>query len=460
MASTVGPGKVLPRVRHLIVVGCIVTVAIASMGMQAMWEAVESVQVSSAGAHGWGFGRSAFWYQNGLALGLAVALVLIAKPRFDVSRLLRVAVLLPIAHALAIVVAGVAWSVLRGDLEIAHRAWGFSTQVPKIALPSAVLLVVAFAALLAIAVAIKRRHGEWAHAAVMLALANLLLVGLWVPVLARLSVSEPGPMEAIEMYDPFWGWDWLYNRRLLSRGAFEALAIIPPAIAALAFTTIAFRSPRWFTRVRAWSPLGVKLLLGGAVLSTLTMPDESWLLYLESSYLVMFAMVFAIGALVTLTIITRLGSLASHFSFSRLPKLRGTIASDETDEVARYEVTSWLRGPRLVTRPFVVATPTGNVPLDGVTVLAPVPASTTALDIGGHAPVLAAGDSIVIGGRKTKTGADPFRTIDATEVAAVAAPDARPYRFSDVTLVVWRPAVAYLAILIAVALPYLSIVIT
>jgi len=318
---------------------------------------------------------------------------------------------------------------------------------------------------LAIAIAIKWRRGEWAHAGVMLTLSYLLLIGLWLPILSRLSVSETSAFNAASMID--WRddyrfyWAWRYNHRLLSRETFTLLAIVLPLLFSIGFTTIAFRSPRLFNRLRAWPKLAVKLLLGGAILAALTLPDEGWLLYLESSYLVLFAVILAVGALITLTVITRLGSLASHFSFGRLPKVEGTIARDEQDEVARFEVTSWLRGPRLAVRSFVVATPNGNVPLDGVTVLARVPASTTSLEVGEHAPVLAPGDRVIIGGRRSRTGAaDPFRTIEATDVATVAGADARAYRFSDVALVVWRPAVAYLAILVAVALPYLSIVLT
>ncbi len=256
----------------------------------------------------------------------------------------------------------------------------------------------------------------------------------------------------------YWGWE--FNHRLMSRELFNVLAIVPPALFALAFTALVFRAPRRFARLRPHTKLAVKLLIGGAIAAALTLPNEGWLLYLESSYLVMAAVVLAIGTLITLTVTARLGSLAAHFNFRRLPKLEGIIARDEDQEAARFEITSWLRGPRLATRSFVVMTPYGNVPLTGVNVLATMPVATTKLDVGEHAPVLAPGDRVVIGGRKSRGDGGPFRAADAADVVAIAAPDARPYRFSDVTLVVWRPAVAYLAIMLAVALPYLSILVT
>jgi hypothetical protein len=440
----------------LIIGACFVSIAIAALGMDSMWGSVEWIINFNAPMH-----RESFWYTNGLAIAMAIALCAAWLPTFPVSRLLRVAVLMPILHLVAIVVAGIAWSVLRHEVELA--GWG-SSHLPKIALPSAAALVVASAAVLAIGIAIKRRHGEWAHATVMLTLSFLLLVGLWLPILARLSVSAPGPFRAAEALQEYgdelgWYWNWRSSHRLLSREVFTLLAIVPTALIAVGFTALRFRSPRAFARIKGWPSTTVKLLLGGAILAALTSPDEGWLLYLESSYLVLFAALLAIGALITLTVTTRLGSLAAHFWFRRLPKLEGVIAHDDDGEAARFEITSWLRGPRLATRSFVVTTPHGSVPLDGVHVLAPIPATTTNLDVGEHAPVLQPGDRVVIAGRATK-GADPFRSIGGTDIAVIAARGSRPYRFSDATLVVWRPAVAYLAILIAVALPYLSIVLT
>jgi hypothetical protein len=450
------PGELAPSMRALIAGACAVSVALAALGMDSMWGVVDWLAER--------IGRDAFWYANGLAIAIAFAIAAAWIPRFEVSRLLRVAVLLPMIHLAAIVVAGVTWSSLYRDVASLGHTIGYGVySFPDIAGSFSVAIVIGFGAVLAIAIAIKRRHGEWAHAAVMLTLSYLLLVGLWLPILARLSVSPPSAAillhEQSPQYWDWWFWQVSYNHRLFSRDVFMLLAVIPPAIIALAFTATRFRNARLFARFRSWPSITVKLLLGGAIVAALTSPDESWLLYLESSYLVMFAAVLAIGALVTLTVTTRLGSLASHFLFGRMTKVEGVIALDEDEEAARFEITSWLRGPRLATRSFVVSTPYGNVPVDGVQVLAPIAASTTQLDVGDHTPLLKAGDRVVIGGRTVK-GADPFRSIAGTDIAAIAAAGSRPYRFSDVTLVVWRPAVAYLAILIAIALPYLSIVLT
>lgn len=454
------------RGRWLIVAGSVVTVLVALVGMQSMWGAAEWVEVSSWGAADWGYGRNAFWYEYALALGVAAAIALAWLPRFAVDRLLRVAMLLPVIHVVAIAVAACAWSVLQGDIQhtTAVLGWGRS-NMPEVTAPSAILVMIAFGTIVAVAIVIKRRHGEWAHAATMMALAYVLLLGLWLPVLARLSVSSPGPLDAVEhavAYGPqdFYYWGWLVNRRLLSSETFAALAVIPPAVIGIAFTALVFRWPQRFARSRGKLQLATKLLLGGAVLSALTLPDEGWLLYLESSYLVLFAVLLAIAALVTLAIITWLGSCAAERRLRGMTTLEGVVADDDDGEVARFEITSWLRGPRLAVRSFVVTTPRGSVPLTGITVLAQPSATTASLDVGGHVRVLAPGDRVVLGGRRGSDDGHPFRAIDATDVAIVATPDVRRYRFSDIALVVWRPAAAYLAILVAIALPYLSIFLT
>src|SRR6185503_3904439 len=136
---------------------------------------------------------------------------------------------LPVVHIVAIIVAACAWQTLRADIAAADAQLGFrTTNTPNISLPSVALLVVASGAVLAIAIALKRRHGEWAHAAVMLALSFLLLLGMWLPILSRLCVSTPSPFTAAQALDASnfdhyggrWYWGWEYNRRLFDRATF------------------------------------------------------------------------------------------------------------------------------------------------------------------------------------------------------------------------------------------------
>src|SRR5688572_23486067 len=169
------PGSLAPRVRWLIAGACVVTLWIANDGMQSIWEMAEFATK-----------RDPFLFTTGFALAIAIAMAAAFAPRFQVSRLVRLAVLLPVIHLVAIVAAAAMWSVLRGDVARALGNWDHFGRH----MPSLLWLVPAFGLLFATAVLIKRRRGEWAHAAVMLALCFLLLIGLWLPFLANLSVSD------------------------------------------------------------------------------------------------------------------------------------------------------------------------------------------------------------------------------------------------------------------------------
>ncbi|HEY5920384.1 MAG TPA: hypothetical protein VIV11_01880 [Kofleriaceae bacterium] len=446
MSMELEPGDATPRVGAVIVAACLVTIAIAFYGMQALWEAVEWVQepywdeVSP--------GRDRFWYTNGLGMATCIAIALAWWPRFRVSKLLRVAVILPVLHIGTIVVAAHVWSIFDADalakinrLDIANYF-----NHPAVPLPDGGTLAVGFAALVLVAIAIKRRHGEWAHAAMMLALSNLLLVGLSLPLVSRL---------AVRIHDSDWWRDDV--TREWDADTIASMATIPAALISIAFVAIVFRAPGLFERLRrSIRIVTVAALILASVLAA-SLPDKSWLVYLESSYLVMGAVVLAVAALLLLIAATGMRSLRSRWRSRKRTYRTGVIAGDEHGEVARYEITSWLRGPQLTTRPFVVTTPEGDVPIAGATLIAPLPPTTTLLDVGDHVGVLSAGDRVVIATRSTVGHGHPFRASDAIEVSHVYVADAPAHRFSDLVLVAWRPAVAYLAIIVAVALPYLTI---
>lgn len=441
-----GPGELSPRVGVLIYFACIVTILVAFRGMAAGWDVAQWVEAMNDG----GWGRSAFWYESALGVGVMAAIALAALPRFRVSRMLRVAVLLPVIHLAAMLIAAELWRVLDGDLVATLKAHGYLRNMsefrPAILLPTYAQLGAAFAAVVIAAIAIKRRHGEWAHAAVMLSLSFLLLVGLWLPVLSRFSLHIEGR---------YWR---EHVERVLGPQAFAQLALIPPAIAALAFTIVAFRFPRLLATYRRGLRVGVGIAFAVATLFAMSLPAEGWDQYLESVYLVMIAAALAVASLTLLTLVSWLGSLIAHHRFHRLTRIEGTIA--DAGPVAMFEITSWLRGPRLAARSFAVTTARGALPVSGAAILAPIADTTTGLDIGGHAPALHGGDRVIVAGRTAAGGDHPFRASDAMEVVSVASSEARRYRFSDVTLVVWRPSVAYLAILVAVAVPALTVFLT
>jgi hypothetical protein len=446
------PGDIDPRVRALIIGSCAVTILVAAKGMAALWGIVEWIEVPRYSATNWGTGRTPWFYESGLGLAVAAAIVLAWVPRFDVARLLRVAVVLPIIHLAAMLVAARLWSVLDHDLitKLDELEYSRASYRPDVTLPSLLVIAIAFAAMVVIAIAIKRRHGEWTHATVMLALSFLLLLGLWLPIVCRFSFTKGEQI----------GWLDEEIVRQISPTSFLRWAVIPPAIVAVGFVAVAFRAPAMLARYRLairWTTIA---LLSIATIVAVSLVPDAWDLYLESSYLVMTAIVLAVLALLLLTTASGLGSLVAHRKLRKLVQTTGVIATDDDGDAAHVEITSWLRGPRIFMRRFIVTTADGDVPITGAHLLATPPLATTALDVGQSTSALRAGDRVLIAGHRTKADGHPFRAIDATDVAFVGLERAHRYRLSDIALVVWRPAVAYLAIVIAVALPYLSILLT
>jgi len=144
----------------------------------------------------------------------------------------------------------------------------------------------------------------------------------------------------------------------------------------------------------------------------------------------------------------------------------GVIASDDepTDVIGCIEV-SWLRGPRTLLRPFTVTTSWGDLPVpSGARLLAPMPLLTSVLRSGESVVVLRRGDRVVLGGFVERTDGDhPFRgsaaPIPGPDGIVVTPSTNATYGFTHTALGMWRPSVAYLLILTAVAIPSLLAVI-
>lgn len=425
------------RVKWLVAAGCAMSVALAQQGMTSLWDV-------SSYAHG---SLDRFWVCNGVALGIVAAIACIWLAPVSGSRWLRTATLLPLCHLGATAAASKLWLMLdtaMGD------AWCCTIERPPI--PSIALLASLAAVPIILGIAIKRRHGEWAHAAVMLSLAFLLLLALWLPLVC-------------------WGWrdvgfgivtrerigNWYYEFYSAEKvGHLLPTVIVPPLLAALAHTTFAFRRPSLVARYRTGISTFVRVLAVVAVIAALTMSDKNAVLYLGYAYLILIAIIVATAALVALVASSYVTSHVAHRRMRSLTSLAGTIAPDTT-HAASFAVTSWLRGPHLLVDSFVVSTARGDVPVSGATLLAPIAAATSSLVPGEQLPVLAPGDRVVLGLEDGAGDGGPFRATDLGHAAMVATPAATRYTFEDVALIAWRPAVAYLAILVVAALPALAL---
>jgi len=173
-----------------------------------------------------------------------------------------------------------------------------------------------------------------------------------------------------------------------------------------------------------------------------------------------FAIV-AMRSLVALGAVTWWGTAKTKRAFAALERRGATVVDDGDEPVVGLEITSWLRGPRVVQRSFAVRTSIGTLPVRGAHLVAPMPPATTQLRTGESIKVLGPRDDVQIAGHGD-AGGDPFRTsaapiADAMYVAPASYDSAG---FASAALVMWRPCVAYLLIVSAVAIPALAALIS
>jgi hypothetical protein len=121
-------------------------------------------------------------------------------------------------------------------------------------------------------------------------------------------------------------------------------------------------------------------------------------------------------------------------------------------------IAGWLRGPRLVARPFRVLTRAGTVPVPGdVAVVASPPLLSTRLATGEALAVISEGDRVAVAGFVVPPADHPFRTSAGLIPGSAGIHAGRegepPGGFTAMALVLWRPCVAYLIVTVAAALP-------
>jgi len=272
----------------------------------------------------------------------------------------------------------------------------------------------------------------------MLALATFLVFGLWLPIASTIAYRHPA-------------FDFADTRPL----ATGALVFGPPLALATLFTAIAFRRPALFARRRRTAGLVVGALIAGVFATRVSGGENPYGLF-GSLIHIAFALAFvAAGSLVALGGVTWFRMRRTRRAFAS-NVLAGTIEDDGETDIGCFEIASWLRGPRAVLQPFTVVTAAGRLLIHGgAQLVVPLPAATTQLRVGESFVGLRAGDTVAITGLEVAGDAAPYRGL-ATPVGAggvlVGRPEAH-HGFAHVALTVWRPCVAYLAILLAVGVP-------
>jgi hypothetical protein len=421
-------GMLAPWVVLVITVACAVTFVGVTLGAALLWDQLPSWADLGAFRHGLTFFIS-FWL-------LATFL-----PQWQLARSLRVAVLLPVAHAFVIACAWPVWQMVSPLALDPDATTRFAATFPLalVAVGGAVALG-ATAWLLS-----RRRSGEWVHGFAMLALAELLLLGLWIPIACT---SWPGG--SAEMWSA-------YEPLLADLGPRLAFTLIPPTLLAISFTALALRRPAALKASRGGLDVALVMLFIVAVFVRATASGRVLLLYSNFLPVLLAAALVAMVSLVALGGVTWWRTAATHRAFASRARRGGTVVDDGGEPVIGLEITSWLRGPRVVQRPFAVKTSAGTLPVRGAHLVAAIPAATTQLRTGESIVVLGPGEDVQIAGHGD-AGGDPFRTsaVPVADAMYVAPASFASDGFASAALVMWRPCVAYLLIVSAIAVPALA----
>ena len=412
------------KVCWLVALGCVLTLAVAAMGPRWFWSSYGDYRVHV----------NRFWIENGLVL-LTGAVLVVGLALRGTSAALRLALALPLAHVAAIVTAWAGWNALSPRLGDAHDAGPIVAAMPMGATTLGAIAVCLVAGRLA------SRRRDWVHGTTVFALGWLLAVGLWLPLAANWYCRELGWMtfEELGALHPF---------------RIAAFVLVPPAAAALAYTLVLMRAPALTRKLHGALSMALPVVLIAALVSRAQPPEVALTMYGNFVH-VLLALTIAVIAMFAVLALGLLARARRARSLLAAPR-RGTVICDGT--AIALELTSWLRGPRYVTQPFTIATPREELVVPaGIEILAPLPDVTTQLEVGELLDLVRQGDPVVVGGFVDADASHPFRgalaALPGDRGVVVAHADRTTFGDRDLALVLWRPCVAYLVIVVTIALP-------
>lgn len=436
-------GHVELWVATVVAISCVAAVILVGVG------AYELARAGAPTLRGEYFTRVIFdgpsWKHVLPALAMAVVLGVCALPESTTTRWIRLAVALPITHAVAMVLALLVVPSLDLRTLTDHAPYFDALPVlPWLASGLGLVLLLGF---------VIGGRREWAHAFVMLALAFLLLFGLWLPIASMFPVRVDD-----------WGWSTYKATRAHLEANPESIAafvIVPPFVVATLYTVFAVRAPHLAKRIRLPIFIALILLCLTSLGTRANANVGAFMVHDNFMHLLFAALMIAIIATVTLSLTTWYGSWRDLKRLSRQKTAREfAITDDGPEEVATMEITDFLRGPRIWMRSFIASD--GNeelrVPAGGKLVTA-IPKLSSVMRLGEQIVVVTKRDRVRLGGlTSAEVGESPFRSHTITEVGpgllvARAQPISTPVE--SMLLTAWRPSLAYLVILVVVAIPSL-----
>ncbi|HEY0251752.1 MAG TPA: hypothetical protein VGC41_09505 [Kofleriaceae bacterium] len=435
-AFRTAPGSLSPWVRAALVLACIATVALPFAGERMLY-----LQGGEA------TGIPKWIFNNALALVGLVGVAAIAMPSFYLSRFLRIAMLLPLVHVALIAIAWPVWTQLVAPkLDTVHRWYYLSTKLPISWFLVGELVVTSLAAY---AISVRRRDTAWSHSFVMIALVDLPLVGLWLPVVAWMTCHGARDLEI----DPSYALE--HPRRL------TVLVTVPPMVVAILYTTFAMRWPDRAKQLGLHTGGAIAALFAFAFVTRTDAPPAARVVYANFIHVLLAAQIVAAIAptMFALGLWRNAAAIRKELA-SKARSITGVVvAPDREKVVACFEIAGWLRPPRPLVRSFSITTPDGELVVPGARLHAPLDPATTLLEPGESFGALRDGDWVTVSTVPTESAEGPFRSLATPLVAAnpaVAPVSLPPVTFADLALALWRPAVAYLVILVALSAPALA----
>lgn len=284
----------------------------------------------------------------------------------------------------------------------------------------------------------------WLRGTVVFALAYLLLLGLWLPVVV--------PEHPHEWFDAI---DLAHVRPFATS--------IPPALAALAVAMVTVTRRAWLRKLVPVGGVLVGLLLVGAMTARTDTTRNALLIYANYIHVLFAAAWFALSSLAALAWTHGRVLRANRVDTQRpAPWVqRGVVECEgEAEVVGAWHVDGWLAGLRTSLRGFTLRSARGDLLLvpPGSRLVAAVPTSTVGAAHDEPQAALRAGDEVVVSGFVASEGEGPYRTaglaVPGADGLVVTAPRGRDEPAGrDVVLLLYRPCVLFLVAVALAALP-------
>ena len=369
-------------------------------------------------------------------------LFLTVAPPSRVPRVVRAAIVTTMAQ---LVLALAAWAIWNSNSNV----WANLIDLPLEATVSAAVAMSALLFTVALASQSMRRRRaapRWLRPVVVFAIANLFLLGLWLPLFASMW-----PVASLV--------DWGSTVGKSPAALFFAAGL--PALIAL---WLACTRPSAIARCS----VGLLVALATAVLAGVAVRGDSGPIaqqtYGQYAPLLIASALFALGAIATLAV-AQLRELSFHRRDAREPDpwvQRGTAISITDDAPGTWlggvRFTGWLSGFSSEVAAFRVRTKTGTiieVPRGSMLSL-PLPSQSCQASAGEIVVSLRVGDPVAVAGYVSSTEDSAFRKNpapipSASGVIVYGPGQHRP--LASMALLLWRPCVLYLIATSSIALP-------